>query len=374
MIRIDSDFPGGNILVESITDDAVILHPDMRDTAGSWFYWAFRLRGAAGRTLDVRFSPHSPVGMKGPALSADGGVTWRWGSGLFTIDSFALTVPADADDLIVAFAPLYTQRHWERFLAGRAPAGGWQRNVLCRSRKGRDVEWLALGAPADTAAHRVVFTARHHCCEMIANFVMEGIIDGILGADEAGAWLRRQAAFCFIPFADKDGVEDGDQGKNRQPRDHNRDYVGESIHVETAAIRDFLPRWGGARGIDAAVDLHCPWIRGHFASVIYQVGRESPGVWREQQRFGNLIETRLPPGSLPYRAADNLPFGQDWNTAGNYSAGMSFSRWSSSLPGMRLPTSFEIPYAEASGVAVTPDGARRFGHAVARALAAYLQA
>ena len=53
---------------------------------------------------------------------------------------------------------------------------------------------------------------------------------------------------------------------------------------------------------------------------------------------------------------------------------MSFSRWSASLPGIRLPTSFEIPYAESSGVAVTPDGARRFGHAVARALAAYLQA
>ena len=247
MIKIDSDFPGGNILIESIADDAVILHPDMRDSEGGWFYWAFRLRGAAGRTLDVRFSPHSPVGMKGPALSADGGVSWRWGSGLFTIDSFSLTVPADEDDLIVAFAPLYTQRHWERFLAGRAPAGGWRRHVLCRTRKGRDVEWLALGAPAETAAYRVVFTARHHCCEMIADYVMEGIIDGVLADDEAGGWLRRQVAFCFIPFADKDGVEEGDQGKNRRPRDHNRDYVGESVHVETAAIRDLLQKYGASK-------------------------------------------------------------------------------------------------------------------------------
>jgi len=374
MLKIDCDFPGGNILVERIEDDTLYLSPDMRDTAGSWFYWAFRLRGAAGRRLDIRFTAHNPVGMRGPALSCDGGLNWQWSREPFTTDSFTLTVPQGQDDLLVTFAPLYTQAEWERFLEGRAPAGGWQRNVLCRSRKGRDVEWLALGAPSDTAAHRVVFTARHHCCEMIANFVMEGIIDGILGADEAGAWLRRQTAFCLIPFADKDGVEDGDQGKNRQPRDHNRDYVGESIHVETAAIRDFLPRWGGAPGFDAAIDLHCPWIRGQHNDVVYQVGRESPAVWREQQRFGTLLEERVPSGALPYFVASNLPFGEAWNTAANYSTGMSFSRWSAGLPGIRLPTSFEIPYAEASGVAVTPDAARGLGRGIAHALAAYLPA
>ncbi|NLF21882.1 MAG: peptidase M14 [Lentisphaerae bacterium] len=372
MICIDRDFPGGNILVESIGDDAVILHPDMRDTEGGWFYWAFRLRGAAGRTLDVRFAPNTPIGMMGPAISADGGVTWRWGNESFTNDSFKLTVPADEDELLVAFAPLYTQSHLDRFLAARASVGGWQRHVLCRTRKGRDVEWLALGAPATTAAHRVVFTARHHCCEMIANYAMEGIIDGVLADDATGDWLRRQVAFCFIPFADKDGVEDGDQGKNRRPRDHNRDYIGESMHVETAAIREFLPRWGGPNGVTAAIDLHCPWIRGHYESMIYQVGREDPGVWGEQQRFGALLEKTSWPGSLPYETADDLPFGQAWNKATNYSGGMSFSRWSASLPGMRLPTSFEISYSLVKNVPVTTDGARAFGRRVAQALAAYL--
>ena len=374
MIGIDCDFPGGNIIAERIEGDTLVLCPDMRDTAGSWFYWAFRLRGAAGRRLAIRFSAHTPVGMRGPALSRDGGLTWQWSTEPFTTEGFTLTVPQGQDDLLVTFAPLYTQAEWERFLAGRAPEGGWQRHVLCQSRKGRDVEWLALGAPAETALHRVVFTARHHCCEMIANYVMEGIIDGILADDEPGSWLRCQAAFCCIPFVDKDGVEDGDQGKNRRPRDHNRDYVGESLYPETAAIRDFLPRWGGTRGIAAALDIHCPWIRGRNNDVIYQVGREAPENWREQTRFGQFVEGALRPGALPYRTADNLPFGQEWNTAANFSAGMSFSRWSAGLPGMRLPTSFEIPYAEASGVAVTADGARRFGSAVARALAAYLQA
>ena len=42
---------------------------------------------------------------------------------------------------------------------------------------------------------------------------------------------------------DKDGVEDGDQGKNRRPGDHNRDWDGESIYNSTEAVREFLLVW-----------------------------------------------------------------------------------------------------------------------------------
>lgn len=46
---VDCDFPGGNIVVDGIKDDTVFLHQDVRDTQGDWFYWYFRVRGAAGR-------------------------------------------------------------------------------------------------------------------------------------------------------------------------------------------------------------------------------------------------------------------------------------------------------------------------------------
>ena len=105
MLKIDCDFPGGNILVERIEDDTLYLSPDMRDTAGSWFYWAFRLRGAAGRRLDIRFTAHNPVGMRGPALSCDGGLNWQWSREPFTTDSFTLTVPQGQDDLLIYGQP-----------------------------------------------------------------------------------------------------------------------------------------------------------------------------------------------------------------------------------------------------------------------------
>ena len=53
--EIDAAFPGGNITVDRVEGEAVFLRQDLRDTLGDWFYWAFRVRGAAGRTAtDVR--------------------------------------------------------------------------------------------------------------------------------------------------------------------------------------------------------------------------------------------------------------------------------------------------------------------------------
>jgi hypothetical protein len=40
---------------------------------------------------------------------------------------------------------------------------------------------------------------------------------------------------------------------------------------------------------------------------------------------------------------------------------------------MKLPTSFEIPYASAGGVTVTADRARRLGRDIATALADYFR-
>ena len=44
MLNIDADFPGGNIVLDRIEGDTVLLHQDLRDTEGDWFYWYFRER------------------------------------------------------------------------------------------------------------------------------------------------------------------------------------------------------------------------------------------------------------------------------------------------------------------------------------------
>ncbi len=372
MIQIDSNFPGGNIAVDRIEGDTIYLHPDQRDTVGGWFYWALRLRGAAGRKLNFIFEPWRAVGMTGPALSYDGGLTWQWQNHDFSPDRFTISIPAHGDDLLLAVSFVYTQANWERFIATLSPSPVWQLQSLCQTRKGRNVELLQLGCEPGHGKRHVVFTARHHCCEVIASYALEGVISALLADTPAAAALRHEVSFTIIPFADKDGVEAGDQGKNRAPRDHNRDYKDESLYAETAAIRKLLGGWAETHGITATFDLHCPALIGSYESQVYQVGREYPRHWAAQQRFGSLLEAAVSPDGLPYRASNDLPFGVGWNVARNFSGGFGFTRWSGDLPGILLATTFEIPYGTAGGVEVSVARARRFGHDLVAALANWL--
>ena len=81
-VEIRSDYPGGNVKVEKIDEVAgvVTLAPDLRDTKTKWFHFDFTLTGAAGRKLHFQFPAgrFNYLATLGPAISRDGGATWRW--------------------------------------------------------------------------------------------------------------------------------------------------------------------------------------------------------------------------------------------------------------------------------------------------------
>jgi len=368
-IRVDADFRGGNIVVDSIAGDTVTLHQDLRDTAGNWFYWYFRVRGAAGRMLRFSFSESNPIGTRGPALGLDGGKSWSWlGTNAVEGKTFTCTFPHGAREARLCFGIPYVESNLKEFLRRHRRNRHLKVETLCKTRKGRRVELLRLGRLDGKASQRVLLTCRHHACEMIASYSLEGILEAVLDSDE-GRPLREQVEFFVVPFMDKDGVEDGDQGKNRKPHDHNRDYDGESIYASVRAVRELVDGRLGSRKIAFALDMHCPHIRGPHNEVIYFVGGPEPENWARVEEFSRVLEAAQQ-GPLSYRAADNLPYGQAWNKLEG--PPHSFGRWAALQPNVLIGTSIEIPYANVRETTVTPGNARAFGHDLARALTHYL--
>jgi len=368
-IQVDCSFPGGNILLDSIEGDTVTVHQDLRDTQGDWFYWYFRVRGAAGRTLTFRFSRGDPIGVLGPAVSTDGGITWKWlGKQSANGPTFRYAFAPDATEVRFCFAMPYLEANLKDFLKRHSGDRHLKTDVLCKTNKGRNVELLRLGRLDGKCDHRVLLVCRHHCCEMMASYSLEGITQAVLSKTDDGKWFGEHVEFLVIPFMDKDGVEDGDQGKNRKPYDHNRDYAGGSIYPSVRALRDMVPRWSRGR-LDCALDLHCPWIRGEHNEEIYFVGGPEKENWERVQRFSQILED-VRTGPLVYSVKSNLPFGKAWNVSEG--PPRSFTRWAANLAGVGIATSIEIPYANASGTTVTAESARALGHDLARALRRFL--
>ncbi|MBU7003917.1 MAG: peptidase M14 [Theionarchaea archaeon] len=376
-LQIDADFPGGNIIFDGVDGEVVHVRQDLRDSEW-WFYWYFRARGCAGRSLVFEFGgENSPIGTNGPAVSTDGGRAWSW-MGLDCLRgeaSFEFTFPDPADDVRFCFAIPYLEENLKSFLGRYADNVSIAVEELCRTRKGRSVELLRLGKLEGRPAHRILVTVRHHACEMIASYVLEGWMETVLSDNGDGEWYRENVEMMVVPFVDKDGVQDGDQGKLRKPHDHNRDYAGESIYPSTAALRKRVPGWSNGI-LRAAVDLHCPHIRGKWNEFIYMVGSPDKRFWREQCRLGSILE-RVRRGPLPYRAEDNLPYGVGWNKSPIIpgppgTTFRSYGGWAREELGAKLTACFEVPYAKAREVVVMPESARAFGRDLAVAIREYL--
>ncbi len=369
MLSADTDIPAGNGIITAVEGDRIHLHPDNRDSTRDWFYWHIRVRGCAGRRITLVFDRPCTMTVRGAAVSRDRGKTWAWVPE-FTPYALELSYACgDADELRFALAMPYTLANLQEWLGRHAGSPRLRQHELCVSRLGRSVPWLETGCAPGGETAQVLLTARHHCCEMMANFVLEGVLDASLADEQVSGGLR----FIAVPLVDLDGVEAGDQGKARHPHDHNRDYGQSPLYPETAAVMSLVQRHTDSR-LRAALDLHCPFVVGDDCNHhIYIVGSEDPVNWRRQQALAGILEENVQ-GPLPYDAGDTLPFGKKWNTGANYGAGTTCARWVfQERRETAVAATLEIPYATAKGVPVTPDSARAFGHDLFMALREWAQ-
>ncbi len=365
--RIHSDFPGGNIAIERIEGNTVYLKPDLRDTAPDWFYWYFAVGGAEGLELEFAFAPKY-IGVRGPAVSSDRGVTWRWlGAKAVENGRFRVRLPAESEELRFSLGMPYVRENWERFLKAHRshPSLEIRSLVPPESASTHDAPLLLIGAPSVKACFCVAITARHHACEMMASYVLEGIIEEALALIGKGDWFSESLAWAIAPFMDVQGVQRGDQGKNRTPHDHNRDYRGEPIYPEVRAWKRFLPEWQAGRPL-IAIDLHGPALKGPYHESVFFVEPEcrQQAAWVEE--LAKAIG-RVQRGPVRMVEPTRLAFGTGFNDT-PASESRAAAAWMGALPGALLGATLEIAYANASGAEVNATTARAFGRDFTRAL------
>ena len=370
-MKISSNFPGGNIVVNKISRDTVWLEPDLSFTEGNWFYWYFKISNISGKRITFKFNRNDLFTKYGPAYSINNDQTWLWyGENRVVNNSFSFSFNEKDTIAYFSMAFPYTEKNLNEFLSTLNNTRLLKIDTLCFSPEKRIIEKITISPSKNKPTKKVLITARHHACEMMANYVLEGIIEGILHEKEL-EYLRKNVEFLLIPFMDKDGVENGEQGKNRIPRDHNRDYVNKSIHSSTAKLREMVPDWSDGK-VKMAIDVHCPWIKGKGNEFVYLVGTSDSIIEKRQIVFSKLLEENSL-GEIKLYHKNFLPFGVDWNTNNNYTKGMSFSKWASTLDGISLASTIEFPYSNVSGIQVSKDGARIFGKAIAYAIKEYLE-
>jgi hypothetical protein len=362
-VTIATKFPGGNVKEERNESGCVQLSPDLRGD-NPWFYWYFEANAVQpGR---VRFVfPENVVGFKngatgyqGPAISTDCGKSWKW-MGTDSVKDNAFTYDFAKKGEVVRFAVTipYVPSNLEEFLEKHAKNAHFKASTLTKSRGEREVKLLRIGTPGPDK-EAILLTARHHAAETIASYVLEGILEEAMADSPDGKAFRERYVLYAIPFVDRDGVENGDQGKNRKPHDHNRDYGEKSIYPEVVAIK----KLHADTGFRYALDLHCPTLVMQDHQVMYFVGSKS----RPANNFLNVsvFAERIKSG-LP-KTAPNGPL--VWLKDEASPAAMN-SWYFGTRDGVVMAATLEIPFAP-PGKATDPASCRRYGRVILQAFVA----
>lgn len=362
--------PGGNLRVREIDGATARVSTDLRDTVRPWFYWRFRATFPGAGRWTFEFDTPA-VGTRGPAVSHDGGTTWSWLSGDALHEDDRLFAYESAGPETVDFCQCipYLQTNLEAFLRRHSDDARLSCETLCQSRKGRAVELVRFreGSPE----HCILLTTRHHAQEAMACNAAEGFLETVMSDEPEMRAFRKRYEVFWVPFTDKDGVEDGDQGKGRSPHDHARDYGhadGTHLYPEAAANERLVLE----KRPEVVLDLHCPWLRGPYNEAPYLVGCDLEETSRQMFRLSPLL-ARHCPDCAPYVDSDTLPFGTAWNTGGNYTQGMTIKRWAAMQPFVRTSQTIEIPFANFREKTQTPDTIRAFGAGVCHAIVEYLK-
>lgn len=338
-VRISANFPGGNVEVQQNDGGTVHVAPDLRGDR-PWFYWYFEATAEkAGR---VRFVfPEKVAGFKdggigpqGPAISTDGGKSWRW-SGTENVNGseFFHDFTAAGESARFAVTIPYVQSNLDAFVEANRDNPHLKVSRLTTSRKGRPVTLLQIGKPGP-GVKPVIVTGRHHATETIASYVLEGFLREAMSDSTLAREFRQQYVLFAVPLVDTDGVQDGDQGKNRKPHDHNRDYGEKSIYPEVQAIKDLHDK----QQFRFAVDFHCPTLVMPDHQVMYFVGaRRHPAYNLENvTEFARWIKQGLPKsaphGPLVWLRDESKPSPKN-------------SRYFGFQPGMIMAATLEIPFA-----------------------------
>lgn len=365
-IAVDKNVEGGNAEIVSIENGTITFRPELRDTKGWWFYWRFDILGADGKTVVLQCADKNCFDYEGAAVSFDDGKTWKY-TGHKSVDfknrRLSISVPEGAKRVGVSFAIPYTPKNFDALLKKYADRPELKVHPLAKTKKGRDNFHITLEPVGRAAKGKIAFTARHHACEMSANYVIDGIISRYFSDTPQGRRARENLAILIVPFVDYDGVVDGDQGKNRIPHDHNRDYA-DGIYPSVRAIKNLLPAWGG-ENLRFAMDIHCPYIslrnpkdiNDRLFFTAPQTQKANDNLEEFMLLFSKyLSEDATRPQLNP---KDIVKYGTKWN---KIKKPILFKFWAERLPSAKFSASLEVPYTNISGKWVaTPENLQYIG-------------
>jgi len=392
-VRVDENLPQGNagrLRIDAVGRVHFLARRAVRGLRGATprsMWWGFRILGAAGRRVTCLWEHTEQVlgaatlGAVVPVVCEAGHtahrrVPERTCRFLPNARRFEFVVPCRSDETWVYSCYPYGPADLAAFLRRLSGDPRMAVHTISQSAGGRPCRLIRLHDPdADPVSRhsrqrkrrrQVWLRARSHAGEVSGSYVLEG---AILEALRRRALLRR-ADVCAVPFLDVDGVALGSYGKDRPPRDFNRDFCLRPRRPEVRAFLAAVARWSHG-SVDYAFDLHAPapgnasFLLAPHASLLTRAD------WAQHAAFARHLARRGPVSCpVPFeRFSRDAGLSMDWAASLFEQTGTAFL-WR--RHGGLVFTVETAYHRNEDGRLVTPAGWRALGRALMATVADHL--
>jgi murein tripeptide amidase MpaA len=316
-MKISHNFDAGAIEVVSLADPQDIrlrLRADNAADFRQWFY--FRLNGAAGRPLRMRFENAAQ------AAYPDGWPGYRCAASYDRRNWFRIASTSyDSGELIVEHTPEHNSVYYAYFepysqerhldLLGWAELSPFAEvDTLGATVEGRDLDRITVGRAGP--GHRPVWIiARQHPGETMAEWFVEGLLERLLdAADPVARRIRELAVLHIVPNMNPDGAVRGNLRTNAAGRNLNREWLtpDAAASPEVFHVRAAMEAGACALFLDIHGDEALPYV---FFSTAEEVPGFSDEMARQQARLVAALAAASPDfqtvhGYQPGRFGDEL--------------------------------------------------------------------
>jgi hypothetical protein len=261
-VQVESDFPGGSVMVEELdVKTRTLRFRPMNHKGKGWAcWWYFKVSGLTqGEVWKLSLNGSGFAAPARASVSSDG-KTWKHTPpGRRSGKLHTYEVKVDAETTWFAWGPPFTLTDAQRLVENTAKAKvGAKAFTLCKSQDGHKVPALRWEPKGNGKQPAIWIQARQHAWEAGSSWVCQGLVEWLASDQEDARALRENARIYVVPIMDVDNVERGAGGKNQVPHDHNRDWSDQPRYPEVAAAQDWIQRLNEERAFTLFLDLHNP--------------------------------------------------------------------------------------------------------------------
>lgn len=368
---ISADFPGGNVglsqvnILPDCVKVAFTAHPRGGPEA-LWFYFRLHtpLAGAADLPVELILEHPDNLLMYGgpdgvyPAIRSNDEDWQRLPGGREEVlpdgrRRFCWSLGKLAHPVEIALSPPYGQPEYRKLLHD---LGDQVKNdVIGMTPNGRALERVSNNYGEPGSAHPGVYMlARQHAGETPGSWVWDGLCRALATP------ARKELLLWGVPFADRDGVDEGRYGKDAYPYDLNRAWGEPPMRHETMVIGHDIRRWQARCRPRLILDLHAPTGAQHDGLYVYLPKKGSADVLKQAESWADRLHDALGPQGVSSRFKRIATYPSRWSTP-------NFTEFAASLGIPALTV--EIPYGMIGTRALLPADYQAIGKALADALA-----